>query len=695
VNVVRVVVASLLLCGVGGCDPGSPADHDLQQPLALGACSELARVVYRWLGKPTACDAAANEPRELIALGEGYVLDWVPVEGQIRLWRVESGALPLGDRALIEGLTGAAWGHRLVALGGRRVLDNEALNAGWRLLGVSVNLDMWGNFLVNLINENAWSSPSWGREMLALDDDHLLEWWPGNGSYLVRRFDRAHETATATPFPVTSFAGEKKEFLLRGSRLVNLGGHRLLEWTPHSGDYRIWSYTFDASRQDIFDAAPVEQGRWAELSKDHEIMSIDADRILVWERTTGRVQLRQRPAALGDPLSGPLLSEATYPQLRSWDPEPPTTSRIERAVFVLQRGRSFDSYFGDYCLAPFGSGPTCTEGPPCCEAMPMAIRGAPICTKLDPTTDAHVPNTTEACMTAKINGGQMDGFADAPACGDPRDFACSGQGAAAGTIGRYHAFAAQGALADRFFQSTLAVFQPALAGADLNAIFLSKAGSGLSIGSEGGPHVTQLLAEARVRWAIYLDNPLDPAVTYSQPPPDYYDAHWTHLRWLEEIDRDIEREQLPAISIVIPRPPLSEQPGQGPAVAGIEHVGRLVEKLRSSPRYGPATLIVITHVTSGGFYDHVPPPRPPPITVDMDANGKPVPYGPRVPLLALGPFSRVNHVSHVPMELSSLTVFFEWNWLGGMVGQLGRRDGVVSNIGSLLDPAKTGAVVPE
>jgi hypothetical protein len=73
---------------------------------------------------------------------------------------------------------------------------------------------------------------------------------------------------------------------------------------------------------------------------------------------------------------------------------------------------------------------------------------------------------------------------------------------------------------------------------------------------------------------------------------------------------------------------------------------------------------------------------------------QPVAYGPRVPFMALGTFALANHVSHVPLELSSVTAFIEWNWLGGLSGQLHRRDAIVSNIGSLLDPGKTLVPVP-
>jgi len=81
---------------------------------------------------------------------------------------------------------------------------------------------------------------------------------------------------------------------------------------------------------------------------------------------------------------------------------------------------------------------------------------------------------------------------------------------------------------------------------------------------------------------------------------------------------------------------------------------------------------------------------PPP---DSTVDGKP--YGTRIPLLAVGPFVRKNFVSHVTMEHSSIVKFIEWNWLGHKTGQLGTRDTVVHNLGSVLDPTQTGVAVPD
>jgi hypothetical protein len=63
-------------------------------------------------------------------------------------------------------------------------------------------------------------------------------------------------------------------------------------------------------------------------------------------------------------------------------------------------------------------------------------------------------------------------------------------------------------------------------------------------------------------------------------------------------------------------------------------------------------------------------------------------------MLAIGPFAKKGTVSHVTMEHSSLVRFLEYNFIGP-VGQLGYNDAKVANIGSLLDPSKTGVHVPE
>jgi phospholipase C len=64
-----------------------------------------------------------------------------------------------------------------------------------------------------------------------------------------------------------------------------------------------------------------------------------------------------------------------------------------------------------------------------------------------------------------------------------------------------------------------------------------------------------------------------------------------------------------------------------------------------------------------------------------------------VPLIAVGPFARKGHVSHVAMEHSSIVRFVERAFLGA-TGQLRARDAVVNDIASMLDPAMTSLATP-
>ena len=127
----------------------------------------------------------------------------------------------------------------------------------------------------------------------------------------------------------------------------------------------------------------------------------------------------------------------------------------------------------------------------------------------------------------------------------------------------------------------------------------------------------------------------------------------------------------------------TEHPGST-ITAGEQLVSETVDAIAASSN-GNDTLILVTWDESGGYFDHIAPPP----ASDADAQ----PHGPRVPLLAIGPFARKNIVSHVEMEHSSIVRFIEWNWLGD-TGQLGARDALVNGIGSMLDPDATGVEIP-
>ena len=130
-----------------------------------------------------------------------------------------------------------------------------------------------------------------------------------------------------------------------------------------------------------------------------------------------------------------------------------------------------------------------------------------------------------------------------------------------------------------------------------------------------------------------------------------------------------------------------------------------------------STAIFVAYDDSDGWYDHVTPPI---VNGSADSanddpalcGGKPASggyadrcgYGPRLPLLAISPFSKTNFVDHSRTDQSSILRFIEDNWGTGRIGDssFDARAGSVENMFDfhgpknpkpvLLDPT-TGAVV--
>jgi phospholipase C len=403
------------------------------------------------------------------------------------------------------------------------------------------------------------------------------------------------------------------------------------------------------------------------------------------------------------------------------------SSNVRHLVVVIQENHTFDDHFGGWCTAPAGSNPACNDGPGCCEAMPATDPAGTTPTVLDDTAMAgYDPPHDAACEAAEIDDGKMDAFATAPAqpaasCGDPRNVARADPA----IIQPLWDLAADGALADRYFQ-------PVVGQSYANDMYLARAefafaddsvaplgAVGVSCGLESkqeslaGTTIGDLLTRASVPWAFYAEGyaamraadggcppkpddcpfplPFDPCGFEPSDVPFEYFASTRDdpatMKDLSELYAALDQGGLPAVSFVKGLEYRTEHPGQGVTLsAGVAFVTDLVQRVMQS-RYRASTLVLVTYDEGGGYYDHVAPPPPSPV------DGKP--YGTRVPLMALGPFAKRGFVSHVVMEHSSIPKFIEWNFLGGQTGQLGGREAVVANLGSLLDPAATGTTVPE
>ncbi len=396
---------------------------------------------------------------------------------------------------------------------------------------------------------------------------------------------------------------------------------------------------------------------------------------------------------------------------------------VAHVVIIVQENHTFDAYFGNWCTAAPGSNPTCTSGPSCCEAAPATEPSGSAPIALDDTANAaYDPNHTQACELSEIDDGKMDGYVTSATCGDKRNFAV----APASAVKPYLDLATQYAVADHYFQPIagqsisndmyLAVakevfidnaYEPDAIGNQCEltpvqaapysgqktiADLLTTAGKTVTWYGEGYatmqaagtgncPSVPKDCAFGFATYPCVYDPGDSPFLYYSQ-----YNTSTTFVRDYGELATDLAAGTLPDVSYVKGLGYHSEHPGYGTTIsAGTTFVTGVVQAIEASC-YADDTLVLITWDEGGGFFDHIAPPAE--SAVDSQ------PYGTRVPLLAVGHYAKKGEVSHVPMEHSSIVKFLEWNYLGGTTGQLGARDAVVNNIGSLLDPAQTGVTVP-
>ncbi|WP_326943986.1 alkaline phosphatase family protein [Amycolatopsis sp. NBC_01307] len=139
-----------------------------------------------------------------------------------------------------------------------------------------------------------------------------------------------------------------------------------------------------------------------------------------------------------------------------------------------------------------------------------------------------------------------------------------------------------------------------------------------------------------------------------------------------------------------------------------------VNKIQQSPDWR-STAIVLAYDDSDGWYDHVSSPV---INGSHDASQDQAVctakkttlggyadrcgYGPRLPLMVISPYSKVNHVDHTLTDQTSVLKFIEDNWFAGRIGDSSydSRANSMSNMFNFwwpqaskltLDP-KTGAV---
>jgi phospholipase C len=402
-------------------------------------------------------------------------------------------------------------------------------------------------------------------------------------------------------------------------------------------------------------------------------------------------------------------------------------SPIQHVIVVIQENRSMDNLFASSVLA--GGGPY----PGANVSQSTTIDGKAV--QLQPVgfQNPNDPGHSHMQLMGEWDGGKLDGFA--------RDqittygsFPKAGPGfpiayVPAEETTLYHLLAQRYALADENFAPRLVPTFP-------SHVFLITAQSQFSgnptdptnWGCDSIPGTTapiftsgekqsfpgifpcvenqtigDLLDRAGVSWKYYtgaIGNLADAQI-------NVYDAI-KHIRygldWSRNISTpnsnvlaDIQSCNLPAVSYVTPTWLMSDHAGSmtggGPGWVGSIYLAIEQSALAKMPgcQYAGNTAIILTWDDSGGWYDHVAPPKGP------DGTS----WGFRIPILAISPWARstydpanpqaVPYVSHTVRESTSIVRFIEKNWA---LGNLGARDASGDDLSDMFDFTRAQPVPP-
>ncbi|WP_410631905.1 phospholipase C [Amycolatopsis sp. cmx-4-83] len=188
-----------------------------------------------------------------------------------------------------------------------------------------------------------------------------------------------------------------------------------------------------------------------------------------------------------------------------------------------------------------------------------------------------------------------------------------------------------------------------------------------------------------------------------------------HQYDISDFDDSLKAGSMPAVSFLKAPEYQDGHAGYSDPLDEQQFVAGEINKIQQSPDW-KSTAIVLAYDDSDGWYDHQASKV---INGSHDAaqdqavcTGKPSTlggyadrcgYGPRLPLLVVSPYSKVNHVDHTLTDQTSVLKFIEDNWFAGRIGDssFDSRAGSLNGMFDFwwprakrvtLDP-KTGAVV--
>src|SRR5262249_3416833 len=125
-----------------------------------------------------------------------------------------------------------------------------------------------------------------------------------------------------------------------------------------------------------------------------------------------------------------------------------------------------------------------------------------------------------------------------------------------------------------------------------------------------------------------------------------------HMRDVTDLFSDLVNGTLPAVSYVKPDGTMDGHPASSKWSLFEAFTQNIIQLAQSNPEQWAETAIFVTVDEGGGYYDSG-------FIQPVDFFGT----GPRIPMVAVSPFSTGGHISHIYNEHSSFVKFIERNWL--------------------------------
>jgi phospholipase C len=163
----------------------------------------------------------------------------------------------------------------------------------------------------------------------------------------------------------------------------------------------------------------------------------------------------------------------------------------------------------------------------------------------------------------------------------------------------------------------------------------------------------------------------DRAIGYTDQANHQYD--------LTDFQTSLKAGRLPAVSFLKAGEYQDGHAGYSDPIDEQHFLVNTINSLQQSPEW-KSTAVVIAYDDSDGWYDHQNAPHvngstDPANDQQLCTTGRAAAgyqdrcgYGPRLPLLVISPYARVNHVDHQLTDQSSILSFIETNWWTGRIG---------------------------